>query len=304
MEYKDYYRILGVDRSASEQEIKQAYRKLARQYHPDINPGDKQAETRFKDINEAYEVLSDKEKRAKYDRFGRDWNRYEQVGGGRGFDWSAYGGGSGGGVNVDFGDIFETLFGGGMPGTQRPAGGGFNMRMDGQDVERTVDITLEEAFSGTQRRIQATSADGNPRTITAKIPAGADNGTRVRIAGEGGPGMGGGNRGDLMLLVRVLPHEHFQREGNDLKTDVQVDLYTLLLGGEIQVQTLDGKKLTLNIPAGTPNGRVFRLNGQGMPSIRSPQQRGDLYVTAQALLPSRLSARERELFEELRSLRR
>lgn len=304
MEYKDYYRILGVDRDASEQEIKQAYRKLARQYHPDINPGDKQAETRFKEINEAYEVLSDKDKRAKYDRFGREWNRYEQAGGGQGFDWSAYGGGSGGGVNVDFSDIFETLFGGGMPGSRRSTGGGFNVRMEGQDVERTVDITLEEAFSGTQRRIQATGPDGSPRTITAKIPAGADNGTRVRIAGEGGLGIGGGSRGDLILTVRVLPHDHFQREGNDLKTDAQVDLYTLLLGGEIQVQTLDGKKLTLHIPAGTPNRRVFRLNGQGMPSLRSPQQRGDLYVTVHALLPTNLSARERALFEELRSMRR
>ncbi len=302
MEYKDYYRILGVDRGASEQEIKHAYRKLARQYHPDINPGDKQAETRFKEINEAYEVLSDKEKRAKYDRFGRDWNRYEQAGGGRGFDWSAYGG-SGSGT-IDFSDIFETLFGGGMPGAQRSAGGGFNMRMEGQDVERTVDITLEEAFSGTQRRIQATSPDGSSRTITARIPAGADNGTRVRIAGEGGLGIGGGSRGDLILTVHILPHDHFQREGNDLKTDVQVDLYTLLLGGEIQVQTLDGKKLTLHIPSGTPNGRVFRLNGQGMPSLRSPQQRGDLYVTVQALLPTNLSARERDLFEQLRSMRR
>lgn len=303
MAYKDYYQILGVDRNANEQDIKRAYRKLARQYHPDINPGDKTAEARFKEINEAYEVLADKDKRAKYDRFGRDWQRYEQATGAGpgGVDWGAYGGGT----NFDFQDLFETFFGGGAR-TRRGAGpvpgaGGFGM--DGQDIEHTVDITLEEAFNGTQRRMQFHNPDGTPRFITVKIPAGADNGTKVRVPGEGGASMGGGRRGDLLLLVRVLPHQRFEREDDSLKMHLPVDLYVLMLGGEIQVPTIDGKRLTLHVPAGTPNGRVFRLAGQGMPRLRQAEQRGDLYVTVDAQLPTNLSARERELFEELRGMR-
>lgn len=303
MEYKDYYKVLGVDRGAGEQEIKQAYRKLARKYHPDINPGDKQAETRFKEINEAYEVLSDKDKRAKYDRFGREWQRYEQAGGAGGVDWGTYGGAG----TMDFTDFFETLFGRGGTGTRRPGGagfgGGFDMRMNGQDVEHAVDITLEEAFTGTQRKVQFMNPDGTPRTITVKIPVGAENGTRVRVAGEGGPGMNGGKRGDLLLLVRILPHARFERKGDDLTTHVPADLYTMLLGGDMHVSTLDGKRITLSIPPGTPNGRVFRLSGQGMPRVRKPETRGDLYVTLDAELPARLSPRERELFEELRKIR-
>jgi curved DNA-binding protein len=303
MDYKDYYNILGVERSASEQEIKKAYRKLARKYHPDINPGDKQAEVRFKEINEAYEVLSDKEKREKYDRFGRDWQRYQQAGpGSGGFDWGSYGGGMGGGG--DFSDFFETLFGG---GGGRSAGGrgsgGFNVRMDGQDVEQPVDVTLEEAFGGTQRTLQFANPNGTPRTITVKIPAGVTSGSKVRVAGEGGPGMNGGRKGDLLLVTHVLPHPRFEREGDNLRARQPVDLFDLMLGGETRVQTLDGKTITLKLPAGTPNGKVFRLSGQGMPRLRMPETRGDLYVTIDALLPTSLSPRERELVQELRNLR-
>lgn len=302
MTYKDYYRILGVEHTAGEQEIKRAYRKLARQYHPDINPGDAQAETRFKEINEAYEVLSDKDKREKYDRFGSDWQRYEQAGGGAGY--GGYGGATGyGGAGFDFQDIFESFFSGGATGARRPDAAGVNMRVDGRDVEHAVDITLEEAFAGTQRRVQFSHPDGTPRTLTVKIPVGADTGTRIRVAGEGSPGASGGRRGDLILQVRVLPHVRFERDGADLKAHQPLDLYTFLLGGEIQVQTLDGKRITLNIPAGTPNGRVFRLSGQGMPYLRQAERRGDLFVTVDALLPTRLSEAERTLFEELRQIR-
>lgn len=290
---KDYYQVLGVGRSASDQEIKQAYRKLARKYHPDINPGDKQAEARFKEINEAYETLSDKEKREKYDRFGNDWRRYEQAGGAGGFDY--------GGAN-DFTDIFETLFGGGGRGAgRRGAGGSFNMRMDGQDVEQPVEITLEEAFIGTQRSVQFANPNGTPRTITVKIPPGIDTGGRVRVPGEGGPGMNGGARGDLYLVVRVQPHPRYERKGDDLSVKVDTSIYTLLLGGQVQVPTLTGKMLTLNVPEQTQNGRVFRLSGQGMAAMRS-DRRGDLYVTLSATLPTRLSDRERALFEELRRI--
>jgi DnaJ-class molecular chaperone len=284
---KDYYQVLGVSRGASDQEIKQAYRKLARQYHPDINPGDKQAEARFKEINEAYEVLSDKEKREKFDRFGSDWRRYEQ--GGPGVD---FGGGA------DFSDIFETLFGsrGGR------SAGGFNVRMDGQDVEQPVEISLEEAFAGTQRTLQFSNPNGSPRTITVKIPAGADTGTRVRVPGEGGPGLNGGTKGDLYLVVRLQPSQRYERKGDDLYLKVETSLYTLMLGGQAAVPTLSGKTINLTIPEQTQNGRTFRLSGQGMPALRS-DRRGDLYVTVTAQLPTSLSSRERELFEELRKLK-
>ncbi len=287
---KDYYQILGVSRGANEQEIKQAYRKLARKYHPDVNPGDTQAEVRFKEINEAYEVLSDKEKRAKYDRFGSDWQRYEQAGPGGDF--------SGG----DFSDIFETLFGGrAAPGGRRPAAGGFNMRLDGQDIEQPVEITLEEAASGTQRKLEFSNPNGSPRVITVKIPSGVDTGNRVRVPGEGAPGLNGGARGDLYMVVKVLPHARYERKGSDLSLKVDAGLYTLLLGGQIQVPTLEGKTITLTVPEQTQNGRTFRLSGQGMPHMRAAS-RGDLYVTVNVLLPTNLGERERELIRELRRI--
>lgn len=282
---KDYYQVLGVSRNASDQEIKQAYRKLARMYHPDINPGDKKAEARFKEINEAYEVLSDKEKREKYDRFGSDWRRYEQVGPGVDFG------------GADFADLFETLFGG-----RAGRVSSFNMRMDGQDIEQPVEITLEEAFTGAQRTLQFSNPNGTPRTITVKIPAGIDTGNRVRVPGEGAPGMQGGKRGDLYLVVRVQPHPRFERKGADLYTRVEAPLYTLLLGGQVAVPTLTGKTINLSIPEQTQNGRTFRLSGQGMPRMHHAHQRGDLYVTVNAVLPTRLSPRERALFEELRRI--
>ncbi len=308
MDYHDYYKTLGVERSASEAEIKKAYRKLARQHHPDINPGNKAAETKFKEITEAYEVLSDKDKREKYDRFGRDWQRYQQGGGGAGgFDWGSYAGQGGspfGGAadaGGDFSDFFETLFGG--SGGGRPAGrAGAGYRMDGQPIEHEVEVTLDEAFTGTQRTLQFSSPNGQPRTITVKIPAGVDNGSRVRVAGEGAQGMGGGKRGDLFLVIKVLPYERFERRGDDLETAVQTDLYTMLLGGTVRVPVMGGKTISLNVPANTPNGKKFRITGQGMPRLRAPETRGDLYVKLETLLPANLSTRERELVEELREL--
>jgi curved DNA-binding protein len=307
MDYHDYYKTLGVERSASDAEIKKAYRKLARQHHPDINPGNKAAETKFKEITEAYEVLSDKDKREKYDRFGRDWQRYQQGGGGAGgFDWGTYAGAGGSpfggaaGAGGDFSDFFETLFGGGG----RPAGrAGAGYRADGQSIEHEVEVTLDEAFAGTQRSLQFSSSNGQPRTITVKIPAGVDNGSRVRVAGEGAQGMGGGKRGDLFLVIKVLPHERFERRGDDLETAVQTDLYTMLLGGTVRVPIMGGKTISLNVPANTPNGKKFRISGQGMPRLRAPETRGDLYVKLETLLPASLSTRERELVEELRGMR-
>jgi curved DNA-binding protein len=300
MAYQDYYQVLGVERAASDAEIKKAYRKLARQYHPDINPGNAAAETKFKEINEAYEVLSDKEKREKYDRFGRDWQRYQNGAGS--YDqgeWSGVGG-------SNFSDLFETLFGsGGAPGAGRGVPGGMGgMRMDGQDVEHTAEISLEEAFTGTQRTLQFHSPNGQPRNITVKVPAGADNGTRVRVANEGGPGLGGGKRGDLYLTVKIAPHALYERRGDDLHTKAPVDLYTMLLGGEVRVPALGGRTITLKVPPGSQNGKIHRIPGQGMPRLRAPETRGDLFVSLDVTLPTQLTSRERELFEQLRSIPR
>ncbi|MEM8530033.1 MAG: J domain-containing protein [Chloroflexota bacterium] len=297
MDYRDYYNILGVSRTASESEIKKAYRKLARQYHPDINPGNEEAEAKFKAINEAYDVLSDKTKREKYDRFGKDWQRYQQGGN---VDWGAYGDspfGSG-----DFSDFFETLFGGNTQrSSSRRRSPNSGLSIDGQDVEQSTEISLEEAFSGTQRMVQFSSPNGQARTLTVKIPAGAQTGSRVRITGEGGPGIGGGKRGNLYLIVKVLPHDRFERRDNDLYTKTSVELYDMLLGGEVRVPVMGGKTITLNIPVGTQNGRTFRISGQGMPYLQNPDTRGDLYVTLEVLLPTTLSEGEREVFESLRS---
>ena len=301
MEYRDYYQVLGVDRSAGEAEIKKAYRKLARQYHPDINPGNTAAEAKFKEINEAYEVLSDKDKREKYDRFGRDWQRYQQ--GGPGAGGNPFGGGSPfGGGGGDFSDFFETLFGGaGAAGRGGPRGGG-GFSMDGQSIEHEVEITLEEAFGGTQRTLQFSGSGGAPRTLTVKVPPGVDTGSRVRVAGEGGAGVGGGKRGDLFLIVKVLPDQRYIRRDDDLETSVPVDLYTMLLGGTVRVPIMGGKAISLNVPASTPNGKKFRISGQGMPRLRAPDSRGDMYVKLEAQLPARLSDEQRALFEQLREL--
>jgi len=323
MEYKDYYQTLGVSKDASKDEIKKAYRKLARQYHPDMNPDDPNAEARFKEVNEAHEVLSDPDKRAKYDRFGAQWQQYQQAGGQPGgFDWSQWAGQPGGQTRTvspeefeqmfggsGFSDFFETLFGGlGGRGGRRSAGGfGFDgdpfgaqqvRTRPGQDLEYPLEITLNEAFHGTLRTLQW--EDG--RKTEARIPRGVRTGSRVRLAGKGQPGIGGAPAGDLYLLVNVLPDPVFERDGDDLRADVPVDLYTLLLGGTVQVASID-KSVQLKIPAETQNGKVFRLRGLGMPRLRHPEQRGDLYVRVQPQLPQHLTDEERRLLQELRALR-
>jgi len=305
MQYKDYYKILGVKRNVEEKEIKKAYRKLARQHHPDVNPDDKTAEERFKDINEAHEVLSDPEKRRKYDQLGSSWQQWQHKGRDpRGFDWSQWFNQAqprGGGARVEyadlgdlfggggFSDFFQTIFGGGGAPQARPR--------RGQDYTQPVEITLEEAFQGTTRMIQK---DG--RRLEVKIPPGVRTGSKVRMAGEGSPGIGGGASGDLYLEVEVLPHSIFERQGDDLNCDVPVSLYTTVLGGEVNVPT-PGGDVMLKIPAGTQGGRTFRLRGKGMPSLRHPQKRGDLYTRFRVQVPQKLSKKEEELFRELASLR-
>jgi curved DNA-binding protein len=312
MEYRDYYKILGVGKNASEKEIKRAFRRLAREHHPDLNPDDSEAEERFKEINEAYEVLSDQEKRAKYDQLGADWQRWQQTGGRPGdFNWGRWTTGQpGDGVHVRYGtpEDLEDLFGGsspfsdffsqvfgGMGGGRGSGGYQYQPRPQrGQDYEQPVDITLQEAYHGASRVLQKDS-----QRLEVKIPPGAKTGTRIRMSGEGGAGSPGAPSGDLYLRVSVHPDPTFDRKGDDLHTVVPADLYTMVLGGEVRVPTMTGS-VVLNIPAGTRNGRTFRLRGKGMPHLRQPDQHGDLYAKIEVELPARLTARQRELFEELR----
>lgn len=304
MEYKDYYKILGVDRNADQKEVRKAYRRLARQFHPDVNPGDRSAEERFKEINEAYQVLSDSEKRQKYDQLGSSWRQWQRMGGDpSGFDWTRWSAGQPGRVHVQYGDLNEIL--GGLGGFSdffqaifggAPQGSWHTAPRQGQDYEQEVEITLEEAFRGTTRVL---SKDG--RRLEVKIPPGVATGSRVRIAGEGGEGYGGG-KGDFYLRVKVAPHPRFRREGDDLHIELPVDLYTSLLGGEVRVPTLKGD-IMLKIPPETQSGKAFRLQGQGMPHLKDSQKRGDLYVKVQVRLPQKLTPRERGLFEELKGLR-
>jgi len=320
MKYKDYYKLLNVNRDASEKDIKRAYRRLARQFHPDVNPGDEQAEERFKEINEAYEVLGDPEKRAKYDQVGASWQQWQHAGHDPSqFDWSQWFGGAPGGVHVEwssdlgdlfggagagtFSDFFRAIFGG-MDSAARPGSTedlfrrttSHRMRR-GQDVEASVRITLEEAFHGTIRTLER-----NGHRIRVKIPAGARSGSKVRVPGKGGPGLGGAPPGDLHLDIMVKSHPFFKREEDSLRCDITVDLYTVVLGGQVRVPTLNGD-VSLKIPAGTDSGKTFRLRGKGMPNPHNPNQRGDLFVTIQIKVPQSLNPRERELFEELAQLR-
>jgi len=320
MEYKDYYSILGVDKKASQEEIKKAFRKLARKHHPDVNPGNEAAAEKFKEISEAYEVLSDPEKRQKYDQFGSQWQQYEQAGGRpEDFNWSQWQAGPGAqysyrtvtpeefaemfGGEGHFSSFFETLFGGaGRPFTREAYGGPeFQYRTrprHGRNLEYTLRVTLEEAFHGGSRILEWETG----RKIEAKIPPGVKNGSRLKLKGQGEPGRDGGAPGDLYLNIEVLPHERFIRDGDNLSLTLPVDLFTLLLGGKVTVQGLD-RSVKLDIPPETANGRVFRLKGLGMPHLKKPEERGDLYVKVEAALPEHLSEREKELVEQWRDLR-
>jgi len=323
---KDYYQILGVSRNASEKEIKQAYRRLARKHHPDLNPGDKSAEAKFKEINAAYEVLSDPEKRKKYDQFGEQWEYAEQFaksGGQERVRWDFNRGGTTFeyGDLSGFGDIFSSLFGDSGVGSRMRRGS-----QRGQDVESTIEVSLEEAYHGSMRVIQlqieepctacgGTGRVGNrvcticngaggkviPKRLEVKIPAGVRDGSRIRIAREGGPGRAGGNKGDLYLVAKVLPHKLFERKGDDLYTEVSVPLATAILGGEVGLPTLNGN-LSLKIPPETQNGRVFRMAGKGMPQLGNNKY-GNMFAKVKVVLPTNLTEEEKKLFERLRSLR-
>lgn len=303
MEYKDYYKILGVARNATDQEIKQAYRKLAMKYHPDRNPGNKEAEDKFKEINEANEVLSDSKKRAKYEQLGESYNQWQQRGGNDSNfnwdDWVRSTQGQGGGTRVDiddlgdmfgggFSDFFSAIFGGSGAGFRQTSRRPQTRSVQPQSYQQQIQIRFQEAYEGTTRLLQI-----DDRKIEVKIPAGAKNGTKVRVSGVGP------SNSDVYLIVDVQPDLRFERKDNDLHSEIHIDLYTAVLGGQVKVPTPKGDVM-LNIPAGTQPGRSFRLSGRGMPLIRKSDQYGDLFVKVKVQLPSHLTDSQKLLFEQLR----
>ena len=325
MDFKDYYATLGVAKTATEKEIKQAYRKLARKHHPDVNPGDKGAEAKFKEINEAYEVLGDPPKRKKYDELGANWRMYEQAGaapnagGFSGGAWNVpFGQGSPGGFRTmtedemremfgdadPFSDFFHTFFGGGggvEEPTRRTRGSRGRAARQGRDVEHEIVLGLEDAYNGAMRRLSI-KHDGHARTVDVRIPPGVGEGSRVRVPGEGEHGAGGAQSGDLYLRIRMAPHPSFERKGRDLYTHVPIPLTTAVLGGEVDVRTLGGKSLRLKIPPTTQNGQVFRLKGHGMPAVGKNGEAGDLYATVDVQLPRAVTPEQRKHFEALQTL--
>jgi curved DNA-binding protein len=298
MDYKDYYQILGVERSASADDIRKAYRKLAMQYHPDRNPGNKQSEDKFKEINEAYQVLGDKEKRARYDQLGGAYSNWQQRGGSPGdFDWSQWFSGQGqpgGNVHVQYGDLndlfgegggfsdfFQSIFGG-LGGMQQTSARTRAM----PNYQQPVEITLQEAYSGARRSLQT-----DKKRVEVRIPAGVKTGSKVRVAGAAPDGR------DLYLIVEVADDPRFERDGDNLHTSATIDVFTALLGGEAEVETLEGK-VQLKIPAGTQPEQVFRLAGRGMPRLKSSQGKGDLFVRVKVKIPKQLSSKQKSLLEE------
>lgn len=313
MEYKDYYKILGVSKNATQDEIKKAYRKLALKYHPDKNQGDKEAEAKFKEANEANEVLSDPEKRKRYDELGSNWNQY-QTGGQGGFDWGRYqqqhGGGSQtyytdygdfgsafGGSGGSFSDFFEAFFGGGFSGAGSQKQRGRKIQTKGEDLQAELPVTLEEAFSGTEKLFEV-----GGQKIKMKIKKGVADGQQLKLAGKGYAGHNGGANGDLIITIRVNKHALYNRIDDDLYMDLPLDIYTAVLGGKIDVNTLKGK-IKVNIPAESSNGKTLRLAGLGMPKY-GKDSHGDLYLKLDLQTPKNLTGEELKLFKQLADLQK
>lgn len=313
MKYRDYYEILGVGRNASQEEIKKAYRKLAKKYHPDAHPGDKAAEEKFKEVNEAYEALGDEEKRKKYDRFGREGQFYN----GADFDPSRYGFGNNvryefrhGGGGSGFSDFFNMIFGGGSPFDSFDAGdllgrsagrnGRFakNIRMRGKDSEALLEITPQEGFSGADKRIGIRTPSGE-KTISLKIPAGIKPGEKIKLAGQGAPGVNGGKNGDLYLRVEFAKNSGFELKGQDLEAQVALYPWEAALGSEVRFNSLDGI-ISVKVPAGIQTGNYIRIAGKGYRDRSG--RRGDLYLKVMIFNPDKLNAAQMDLFKQLSSI--
>jgi curved DNA-binding protein len=306
MEYKDYYKVLGVSKTANQEEIRKAYRALAIKLHPDKNQGDNKAEERFKEVNEAYEVLGDPEKRKKYDQLGNDWKQYQEAGQGA-YEWSGYQGaqpGTGGrayyqgnyedifGGEGDFSDFFNAFFGNvGSHGNTRKRAGA-----RGQDLSTELEVTLEEAFKGTSRILGI-----DDQKIRIKLKPGVHDGQELRIKGKGGKGVGAGESGDIYLKIKIVPGPDYYLKGKDIIYTVPVDVYTAILGGKIEVETLAGR-FSVPVPKGSQNGRRLRLKGKGMPVYDQNEQNGDLYLQINVVIPSNLNEEELKLFNRLQEL--
>ncbi|MDQ0067388.1 DnaJ C-terminal domain-containing protein [Chryseobacterium lathyri] len=303
MAYIDYYKILGVDKSATQDDIKKAYRKLARKLHPDLNPGDKEAEKKFKELNEANEVLSNPENRAKYDKYGENWKHgeeyekaqqqqreYQQQNyGGSGFSGADFGEGE------DFSDFFQSMFGGAGGGFGRSSRGSSSGKFKGQDVHAELNLNLKDAA---QTHPQTFEINGKKVRIT--IPAGVYDGQQIKLKGYGSPGFNGGPNGDLYITFNIPVDPNFERIGDDLKTKVSIDLYTAVLGGDVKVNTLDGS-VNLKVKPESQNGTTVRLKGKGFPVYKKEGQAGDLFVTYEVKLPTNLTDKQKELFEQLKN---
>jgi len=311
MEFKDYYKILGIEKTASEDEIRKTYRKLAKKYHPDKNPNDKSAEGKFKEVSEAYEVLKDPEKRKKYDGLGSNWKQYQSTGEGGdegfgNFNQNQQSGGYHFSGNFDdlfrkvggFSDFFESFFGSGSRFSNSQSGFS-NIPQKGNDYEAVLNISLEEAHQGTERQI---TVDG--KTLRVKITQGVEEGKKLRLKNQGAEGISGGEKGDLYLTIQIEKHPFFERINNDLYLDLNVDIYTAILGGKKEITTLDGKRINITIPKETQNGKMLKVKGMGMNKADNPNERGDLFVKILLEIPKNISAEEKRLFEQLKDLRK
>ena len=313
MAYIDYYKILGVGKNASADDIKKAYRKLARKLHPDLNPNDKESHRKFQELNEANEVLSDPEKRAKYDKYGKNWKQgeeyekaqqqYEQQWGQQ--QWGGTGSAGAGGQTFytqgdfsddDFSDFFHSMFGGGF--SQRSGGSARRKRYKGADYQAELRLTLRQALDTHQQTLAI-----NGKNVRITIPAGVANGQKIKLAGYGQPGQGNGPSGDLYITFAIEEDKDFKRLGDDLYTEVEVDLYTAVLGGEVMINTLDGQ-VKMNIKPGTQPGSKLRLKGKGFPVYKKDNAFGDLYITLKVVLPDNLSDSEKDLFTQLSNIRK
>ncbi|MGV3587181.1 MAG: DnaJ C-terminal domain-containing protein [Adhaeribacter sp.] len=310
MDYKDYYKVLEVDKSASKEQIKKQYKKLARKYHPDVNPGNKEAEEKFKALSEAYEVLGDDEKRQKYDTLGADWKRYEQAGGGPGgFDWSQYAqGGRRGGTHTytnmggdfegtDFSDFFRDIFGNMGGGGGQQAGSRRSRSFKGQDYTADLTLPLHEAYTGGRKTITV-----NGKNLRINIKPGIEDGQRIRLKGNGGPGANSGEPGDLYITFRIEPDPRFTRQGNDLYVEADIPVYKAALGGDAFINTMSGQ-LKIKVKPETKNGTMLRLRSKGFPVYNQPDTFGDLYVKINLQLPENLTEKEKDLFRQLAQLR-
>lgn len=304
MAYIDYYKILGVDKSATQDDIKKAYRKLARKLHPDLNPNDKEAEKQFKELNEANEVLSHPENRAKYDKYGEHWKHGEEYEKAQQqqrqqYQGGNYGGGFSGadfGEGEDFSDFFQSMFGGAAGGSKRSSRGSASGKFKGQDVHAELSLNLKEAAKTHQQIF-----DINGKKVRITIPAGVYDGQQIKLKGHGSPGFNGGPSGDLYITFTIIPDSNFERVGDNLKTKVTIDLYTAVLGGEVTINTLEGSIINLKVKEGTQNGATVRLKGKGFPVYKKDGQSGDLFVTYDVKLPTNLTDKQKELFEQLKN---